>query len=280
MGQFPTGSNLSHYFANMFLYGFDLKMSKMAEQFGMVYSRYVDDITFSTKESVFNQKTNLEARLDDALNCLALQRNVFKTKWLNPSYHAFNVTGLDIRGKTPRVPSKYIKEVVEPRICYDLKSLLLIFRRSTELPTHLVGVADTVNGKCLLTTDSVWKSFFPHSWSYVQYIKSINLEQYNEILAFIDKKHSDYQKIWEQNFKDTPHKYKPEYFDTSVREVIFHSWLFNVHSPYPVQNEYKLSTESAILEEPKRCHSVIEWLEYYQSCVAQYYKYAQNNLPF
>jgi RNA-directed DNA polymerase len=92
---FPT----SPYIANIVLRGFDLKMQKIAEENGCQYTRYADDLTFSSKT---HTKEELQKLFKDpayrTLWGFGFEANKAKTYWKDRG--RFKVCGVVVNEKT------------------------------------------------------------------------------------------------------------------------------------------------------------------------------------
>jgi hypothetical protein len=60
LGHLPQGAPTSPLLANIVVYGLDVALSKLAAKYDMVYTRYADDITFSTSTVAWSKVNAIE----------------------------------------------------------------------------------------------------------------------------------------------------------------------------------------------------------------------------
>lgn len=103
-GHLNQGSCTSPQLANLALVDFDRTIAIYCEAFGITYTRYCDDLTFSSKEA-FDTKALIEF-VTDQLKREHYRPNVRKTRvYGKGSRHV--VTGIIVNNKRLRVPSEY-----------------------------------------------------------------------------------------------------------------------------------------------------------------------------
>lgn len=116
-GILPQGSPVSPVLTNMICSPLDTQLTQLAKKYELRYTRYADDITFSTYQNKFPKKIvfgelndlNLGSELLDLLN-----KNSFKVNdkkiFLNNNKTRQEVTGLVVN-RFPNVKREYIKKV-------------------------------------------------------------------------------------------------------------------------------------------------------------------------
>lgn len=116
-GRLPQGAPSSPVLTNMICSPLDTQLTRLAKKYELRYTRYADDITFSTYRNEFPKKIvfgelndlNLGSELLDLLN-----KNSFKVNdkkiFLNNNNYRQEVTGL-IVNKFPNIKREYIKNV-------------------------------------------------------------------------------------------------------------------------------------------------------------------------
>lgn len=105
----PQGSPASPVLSNIAAYEMDVKLAALAKEYNMVYSRYADDLVFSTDQS-FSQKEFL-LRIAQIMVEEKFELNMQKTRFWN-NRHRKIVTGISISsGKKLTIPKKKKREV-------------------------------------------------------------------------------------------------------------------------------------------------------------------------
>lgn len=108
MGHLPQGAPTSPMLANLAVKGFDEAVTGIAQSHGMIYTRYADDITISTKREDFDR--NLCARIIgevfEEMGKIGLSPNISKTRVIPPGGRKI-VLGLIVNGKTPALPRDF-----------------------------------------------------------------------------------------------------------------------------------------------------------------------------
>lgn len=105
----PQGAPTSPVLTNIVCYRLDWRLTKLAKRYGLKYTRYADDITFSGMNNVFHKDGQFVKELNYFIEKEGFVINVDKTR-LCTSYQRQEVTGLTINEK-PNVNQKYIKQI-------------------------------------------------------------------------------------------------------------------------------------------------------------------------
>lgn len=115
----PQGSPASPIITNLMCDKFDFLLSKLAKQFGLHYTRYADDITFSSLHNVYQPESDFRKKLESIITGQGFTINQTKTR-LNKRGTRQEVTGLIVSDDRVNVTRKYIR---------DLRGLLFIWER-------------------------------------------------------------------------------------------------------------------------------------------------------
>lgn len=93
---FPTSPVL----ANIVMRGFDISMTKHCEEHGIVYTRYADDLSFSSKVLSKNElRDSVKDKAYSLLWAYGFKPNIKKTKW-KQNYGMLKVCGVVVNVKT------------------------------------------------------------------------------------------------------------------------------------------------------------------------------------
>jgi RNA-directed DNA polymerase len=104
----PQGAPTSPTITNMLCIKLDRRLNGLAKQFNIMYSRYADDITFSSPTNIFKKEEFLD-ELHRIINEQKLEINPSKTRLQQTGYRQ-EVTGLIVNKKV-NVNSRYIKKL-------------------------------------------------------------------------------------------------------------------------------------------------------------------------
>jgi len=125
-GTLPQGAPTSPIITNMICSKLDNQLNRMARRNGCIYTRYVDDLTFSTNESSFpekvaklnsNGKTIVGDDIDEIIRKNWFTINDKKIK-LRRYYMRQEVTGLTVNKKV-NVRRKYVKQIRAMLHCWE-----------------------------------------------------------------------------------------------------------------------------------------------------------------
>lgn len=114
-GCLPQGAPTSPVLANIYMHPFDIGMQRLADQLGVSYTRYADDLTLSGGDVLKERLNEILEQIDYELGLMDLTRNKKKTK-LMPYYQRQVVTGVVVNNERLTL-SRKIKE----RLFQELK---------------------------------------------------------------------------------------------------------------------------------------------------------------
>lgn len=114
----PQGSPLSPILTNIICDKLDRKLSRLAEKFGLSYSRYADDITFSSYHNVYQQDGEFCKKLKSIIEKQGFKINENKTRLQKRGQRQL-VTGIKVNTET-NVDRSYINQI---------RNLLYIWKR-------------------------------------------------------------------------------------------------------------------------------------------------------
>ena len=114
----PQGAPTSPLLSNAVCDFFDKQMRRLAKKHGLHYSRYADDITFSSMRNVFQEDGEFMGEVQRIISKQGFKINKAKTR-LQKKNHRQEVTGLTVNGK-PNVAHQYI---------HDLRCILHIWEK-------------------------------------------------------------------------------------------------------------------------------------------------------
>lgn len=105
----PQGAPTSPLITNIVCQKLDFLLSAVARRFGLRYSRYADDITFSSQHNVYQKESDFIKEFNRIIVQQGFQVNEVKTRLQKQGYRQ-EVTGLIINDKV-NVQSRYIKQL-------------------------------------------------------------------------------------------------------------------------------------------------------------------------
>lgn len=105
----PQGAPTSPVLSNIICQRLDYLLTGLAKRFGVKYSRYADDITFSSNINVFKNDVEFYEELNRIIEDQRFAINKTKTRIQTKDYRQI-VTGLVVNSKA-NVSKKYIKEL-------------------------------------------------------------------------------------------------------------------------------------------------------------------------
>jgi len=150
IGYLPQGAPTSPMLSNLVMYQTDLKIASLAAKAGLAYTRYSDDITFSTKGPLDRAKA-MEVVWETAaiLRAIGLELNRRKTRIVPPGGRKV-VLGLLVDGNVPKLARKF-RDQLRMHLHY-LKTLGPEAHRAARkfdtvagLYRHVLGLIDFAN---------------------------------------------------------------------------------------------------------------------------------------
>ena len=104
LGHLPQGAPTSPMLANIAMFQADTAIAREASDFGLVYTRYADDLTFSTSDIEFSREKAKEFVLNiyKTISKFGFSPNLSKTKIVPPRARKL-VLGLLVDSPTPRL---------------------------------------------------------------------------------------------------------------------------------------------------------------------------------
>lgn len=105
----PQGTPTSPVLSNIVCHLMDQRLKGLAKRFGLVYSRYADDITFSSNHSVYSKDSEFWKELDRIIYQSGFTINEKKTRLLKQGSRQ-EVTGLTV-GEKLNVSRKWLKNL-------------------------------------------------------------------------------------------------------------------------------------------------------------------------
>lgn len=105
----PQGAPTSPILSNAVCLKMDKMLTALAKKYNIIYSRYADDITFSSKYNVFDKKSAFISEVEEIIDGQKFKINDSKTR-LQRSKARQEVTGLIVNSKV-NVKRKFIKSI-------------------------------------------------------------------------------------------------------------------------------------------------------------------------
>jgi len=103
------GAPTSPILSNIIAFRLDFYLSAVAKRFGAHYSRYADDITFSSMNNIYSERHEFIQEVERIIKAERFEINLVKTRLQRDGYRK-EVTGLVVNEK-PNVRVKYIKDI-------------------------------------------------------------------------------------------------------------------------------------------------------------------------
>ncbi|ARW15284.1 RNA-directed DNA polymerase [Komagataeibacter europaeus] len=120
LGHLPQGAPTSPMLANLAMREFDAQAAAIAEQNGMIYTRYADDLSFSTDQPITKADCRrLIGTIYNLMGTIGLSPNVTKTRVSPPGARKI-VLGLLVDGKKPRL-SREFRALMRQHLHYLMK---------------------------------------------------------------------------------------------------------------------------------------------------------------
>lgn len=146
----PQGASTSPALSNIIAYEMDRKLAVMAEEFGLAYTRYADDLTFSG--DVF-PKEQVLVRVKEIIREEKFEPNHEKTRFLN-EYDRKIITGISVSSGVKLTIPKARKREIRKNVYFILTKGLAEHQRR-------IGSHDPAYLKRLIGTLCYWRSIEP-----------------------------------------------------------------------------------------------------------------------
>lgn len=151
----PQGAPTSPTITNIVLQSLDKRLANLATSFGATYTRYADDITFSSDHSIYQTNGRFLNKLHKIINKNSFTINEKKVR-LQKSGHRQEVTGITVNEK-PNVSQRYIKQIrmwLYYWETYGYEKAEQIFRRDYisdkgHVKSNSAKLVNVLNGKML-----------------------------------------------------------------------------------------------------------------------------------
>lgn len=150
MGHLPQGAPTSPMLANLTMKEFDRLVTKIADQNDLIYTRYADDLTLSTRDETYSRERCKKAvgLVYGAMGKFGLSPNATKTRIVPPGGRKI-VLGLLVDGTKPRLPRGF-KSAMRQHLYYLLHAKIgpveharnRGFSSILGLKNHLFGLAN------------------------------------------------------------------------------------------------------------------------------------------
>lgn len=123
----PQGAPTSPILTNMICDTLDRRLAGLAKRFGLNYSRYADDITFSSMHNVYHEDGDFRKELRRIIEGQGFSINETKTR-LQKIGSRQEVTGLIVNDK-PNVSRKYIRDIRNILYIWDRYGYIVAYGR-------------------------------------------------------------------------------------------------------------------------------------------------------
>ena len=107
----PQGAPTSPVLTNVVCRNLDRRLSGLAKKYGLSYTRYADDITFSSNHNVYQPQSRFRLQLDEIIRSEGFRQNLKKVR-LQPYTQRQMVTGLVVNERV-NVTQGYVKQIRE-----------------------------------------------------------------------------------------------------------------------------------------------------------------------
>lgn len=114
----PQGAPTSPVLTNIICDRLDLHLNKLANSIGVRYTRYADDITFSSMHNIYQDDSEFLVKVRAIINEQGFQINENKTR-LQKRGMRQEVTGLVVSNEKINVSKKYVKQLRKLLYCWD-----------------------------------------------------------------------------------------------------------------------------------------------------------------
>lgn len=171
-GHLPQGAPTSPMLANLVVRRLDRKLESISLKYGWLYSRYADDLTFSTKEKTGRGAAiSLVKIIEREVHDFGLRKNPEKTS-ITPPGHRKVLLGLLIDRDQPRLTRKFrnnlethLFALAHPDLGAKAHCAKRGFRSITGLRRHLAGLIAFAHAVDKPYADRLYADFNKIDWS-------------------------------------------------------------------------------------------------------------------
>ncbi|MFB5652828.1 reverse transcriptase family protein [Leptospira wolffii] len=146
LGSLPQGASTSPFISNLVCKKMDIQFNNVMGQKGIVYTRYADDLTFSSSTEIKNREDakKIVSEIYGILFSFGFRPKTAKTKIIPPGAKKI-VLGLNVEGSEPRLTKEFKYKVEKHLHCIEKYGLLeystyLKFRNPISFRNHLSGL--------------------------------------------------------------------------------------------------------------------------------------------
>lgn len=146
-GHLPQGAPTSPMLANLTMRKFDKKVSDLAKKLNLRYTRYADDLTFSSNRNDFNRENARQfiREIHSITRHYAFEPNLTKTRVVPPGGRKI-VLGLLVDGPEPRLTKKY-RDNIDQHLHFLLRPDISIPDHATRSKSESIyGLKNHVRG--------------------------------------------------------------------------------------------------------------------------------------
>lgn len=151
----PQGAPTSPILSNMVCDKLDRRLGGLAKRFNLNYSRYADDITFSSMHNVYQEDSTFRKRLSDIIETEGFAINKSKTR-LQKRGSRQEVTGLVVNSKV-NVSQRYVRDIRNILYIWDKYGYNTAYGRffvkykqdKGHIKKGIPGLSEVIRGKLL-----------------------------------------------------------------------------------------------------------------------------------
>lgn len=224
----PQGSPVSPIITNMICDKLDRRLAGLAKRFGLIFSRYADDITFSSKHNVYQKNGDFMVELKRIITDQGFTINEAKTR-LQKRGDRQEVTGIIVSDKI-NVTQKYIRDIRNILYIWDRYGENEAFRKfypkyikeKGHVKKGMPSIRNVIDGKLmyLKMIKGVDDNVFIRLYSkFIKLAKGIDYDEYMRRKIF---KASDYNVVSHEDvnlFGDEESNIKSEDLKNDVTEL-------------------------------------------------------------
>jgi hypothetical protein len=232
-GSLPQGSPLSPIITNLICQIFDNRILKLAKKYGLDYTRYADDLTFSTNNSDFKNKYELfmkEIKKEIEKNGFKINNNKTRIQFKNSRQ---TVTGVIVNKKI-NIPKEYSKTTRAMAHSLYTNGEFYLNEKKGSL-NQLEGIFSYINQFDKYNNINLPRlNLHVHSYEYQKNLYPVLEKKTNskETLSRLNKREKEYQKFLFYKYFYNPEK--PVIITEGKTDIDYlKSALKNLNSEYP-----------------------------------------------